>query len=137
MQAQFPRDCCRCGSHDRRGDSGEQGCHGSRHVAKAARKFAFTREDKLDQYFLDLVHVEEGSVGDPPSTAPGTLEGLTLNIVGKGQSQRKRLLEPYRDVLVELAELYHVAQHKVLDCLLMVLRATTRGVRVTHSRDAE
>ena len=102
------------------------------------RDVALRRSERL---LAELV--KSGSTEDPDDAdedvggpAPGTLDGVTLNIVGKGKSSRTRLLERYRDVLVELAELYHVAQHKVLDCLLMVLRAT--GLTVECSvKDSE
>ena len=56
---QFPRDCCRCGSHDARGDGAEAGCLGKNRVPKGKRKFEFGLEEKkLDKYFLEFVHVE-------------------------------------------------------------------------------
>eukprot|EP01043_Picozoa_sp_COSAG02_P041100 COSAG02_NODE_3381_length_6837_cov_83.054022_5_plen_101_part_00 len=61
LHGAFPRDCCRCGSHDAHGDSAEAGCLGKRHVAKGRRKYAFGQEqDKLDAHFIGIVHVELG-----------------------------------------------------------------------------
>ena len=40
LHGAFPRDCCRCGSHDAHGESAEQGCLGKRRVAKGIMVFA-------------------------------------------------------------------------------------------------
>ena len=58
-QPPFPRDCCRCGSHDADGDSAETGCLGKNRVAKGRRRFEFGLDrGTLDKHFTDLVHVE-------------------------------------------------------------------------------
>ena len=50
LHGAFPRDCCRCGSHDAHGESAEQGCLGKRRVAKGRRRFVFGLEqEKLDR----------------------------------------------------------------------------------------
>lgn len=95
-----------------------------RHV-EAERDIALDVARSVDKLLRDEEDAEQDAEpGGPPSRAPGTLEGLSLNLVGKGATGKPRLLERYRDVIVELSELYHVAQEKVLGCLLMVLRAT-------------
>ena len=77
----------------------------------------------------------QGSADDGETVG---LDGIYLDLVVSDEATgRPRLAARYRDVLVELSELYHVAHEKCLQCLLMVLRSTGMEVDCSLKMDSD
>ena len=86
--AQFPRDCCRCGSHDACGGSAEAGCLGKHRVAKGKRKYAFGLEqEKLDSHFFTPVARHNYATAN-------TMKHFRAALL-KSQTKRIELIEVY------------------------------------------